>query len=75
LVRYFEKRECRVFEKRVLEKIFETKTEKAAGFWSKLLVDQLHDWYSSSNIICMRKSREWNGWACNTDGAKRYVQL
>jgi hypothetical protein len=67
---HFEMRECRVFEKRVLGKLFETKSEKVAGCWSKLHVDQLHDWYSSSNIICTRKSRDWNGWACGTDGGE-----
>jgi len=58
LVWYFEKREYRVFEQRVLRKLFETKSEKVAGCWRKFYVDQLHDWYSFPNIICMRKSRD-----------------
>jgi hypothetical protein len=40
----------RVFENRVLRKIFELKKEKD-GSWRKLHNDELHSLYSSPNIV------------------------
>jgi hypothetical protein len=52
----------RVFENRVLRKIFGPKMEKD-GSWRKLHNDELHNLYSSPNIVRVIKSRRmrWAG--------------
>jgi hypothetical protein len=52
-----------VFENRVLRRIFGPKRDEVTGGWRKLHNEQLHDLYSSSNIIRMIKSRmmRWAG--------------
>jgi hypothetical protein len=52
----------RVFEKRVLRKIFGPKREED-GLWRKLHNDELHSLYSSPNIVRVIKSRRmmWAG--------------
>jgi hypothetical protein len=52
----------RVFENRVLRKIFGPK-RKEDGSWRKLLNDELHNLYSSPNIVRVIKSRRmrWAG--------------
>jgi hypothetical protein len=52
----------RVFENRVLRKIFGTKTEED-GSWRKVHNDELHNLYSSPNIVRVIKSRRmrWVG--------------
>jgi uncharacterized membrane protein len=53
----------RVFEKRVLRRIFGPKTDEATGDWRKLHNEGLHNLYSSPNIIRMIDSRRmrWTG--------------
>jgi hypothetical protein len=53
----------RVFENRVLEKIFGPKRDEVAGEWRKLHNEELHILYSSPNIIRQIKSRRmrWAG--------------
>jgi hypothetical protein len=51
----------RVFENRVLRKIYGPKREKD-GLWRKLHNDELHSLYSSLNIVMVIKSRRM-GWA------------
>jgi hypothetical protein len=41
----------RVFEKRVLRRIFEPKGDEVTGGWRKLHNDELHNLYSSPSII------------------------
>jgi hypothetical protein len=57
-----EEHRLRVFENRVLRKIFEPKREED-GSWRKLHNDELHDLYSSSNIVRVIKPRRmgWTG--------------
>jgi hypothetical protein len=47
----------RVFENRVLRRIFGPKRDEVTGGWRKLHNEELHNLYSSPNIIRMIKSR------------------
>jgi hypothetical protein len=50
-----------VFKNRVLRKIFGPKREEVIGEWKKLLNEELHDLYSSPNIIQVIKETEVGG--------------
>jgi hypothetical protein len=52
-----------VFENRVLRRIFGRKRDEVTGGWTKLHNEELHNLYSSPNIIRMSKSRRmrWAG--------------
>jgi hypothetical protein len=52
----------RVFENRVLRRIFGPKRDDVMGDWRKLHNEELHNLYSSPNIIRMIKSRRMR-WA------------
>jgi hypothetical protein len=52
-----------MFAKRVLRRIFGPKREELKGEWRKLLSEEFN-WYSSSDIIRVIKSR-WIKWAGN----------
>jgi hypothetical protein len=47
----------RVFENRVLRRIFGTTTDEVTGEWRKLHNEELHDLYSSPHIIRIMKAR------------------
>jgi len=47
----------RVFEKRVLRKIFGPKRDEVTEYWRKLRNKELYYMYSSPNIITVIKSR------------------
>jgi hypothetical protein len=55
--------DLRVFENRVLRIIFGPKREEATGGWRELRNEELHNLYSSPNIIRMIKLRRvrWAG--------------
>jgi hypothetical protein len=57
-----EEHRLRVFENRVLRRIFGPKREEV-GSWRKLHNDELHSLYSSPNIVRVIKSRRmrWAG--------------
>jgi hypothetical protein len=70
--------ECRlrVFENRVLRRIFGPKRDEVAGEWRKLHNEELNDLYSSPNIVRVIKSRKmrWAGHVPRIDerrGVKR----
>jgi hypothetical protein len=50
-----------VFENRVLRRIFGPKRGDVTGDWRKLYNEELHNLYSSPNLIRMIKSRRMNG--------------
>jgi hypothetical protein len=57
------KKAVRVFDNRVLRRIFEPKRDEATGEWRRLHNEELNDLYSSPNIIRAIKSRRmrWAG--------------
>jgi hypothetical protein len=61
-----EEHRLRVFENRVLRRIFGPKRDKVTGEW-KLHSEELHNLYSSPDIIRQVKANEVGG-ACSTQG-------
>jgi hypothetical protein len=57
-----EEHKLRVFENRVLRRIFGPKRDGVTGGWRKLHIKELHNLYSSATIIIIIKSR-WLRWA------------
>jgi hypothetical protein len=58
-----EEQRLRVFENRVLRKVFGPKRDEVTGDWRRLHDEELNDLYSSPNIIWVIKSRRmrWGG--------------
>jgi len=58
-----EERRLRVFENRVLRRIFGRRRDEVTGEWSKLHNEELNDLYCSPNIVRVIKSRrmKWAG--------------
>ena len=58
-----EERRLRVFENRVLRRVFEPKMDEVTGEWRKLHNDELSDLYSLPSIVWVVKSRRmrWAG--------------
>jgi len=69
-----EERRLRVFENRVLRKLFGPKRDEVTWEWRKLHNEQLNDLYSSPNIVRVIKSRRmrWAGHVARM-GEKRIV--
>jgi len=59
----WEEHRLRVFENRVLKRIFGPKRDEVTGEWRKLHNEELNDLYSSSSIVRVIKSRRmrWAG--------------
>jgi hypothetical protein len=58
-----EERRLKVFENRVLRRVFEPKRDDVTGEWRKLHNEELNDLYSLPNIVRVVKSRRmrWAG--------------
>jgi len=69
-----EERRLRVFENRVLRRIFGPKGDEVTGEWRKLHNEELNDMYCSPNIVWVIKSRRmrWAGHVARM-GEKRGV--
>jgi hypothetical protein len=70
-----EEHRLRVFENRVLRKIFGPKREED-GSWRKLHNDELHNLYSSPNIVRVIKSRRmrWVGHVARIGEGRGWLQ-
>jgi hypothetical protein len=60
-----EEHRLRVFENRVLRRIFGPKRDEVTGGWRKLHIEELHGLYSSPSIVRVIKARRmrWAGHA------------
>jgi hypothetical protein len=57
-----DERKLRVFENRVLRRLFGPKRDKVTGEWRKLRIEELNDMYSSLNIRVIKSRRmSWAG--------------
>jgi hypothetical protein len=65
-----EERRLRVFENRMLKGIFWSKRDKITEEWRRLHNEELHDLYSSPNIVQVNNEM---GVACSTNGEERGV--
>jgi hypothetical protein len=66
-----EEHRLKVFENKVLRKMFDPKRDEVMGGWSKLHNEELHDLYSSPSKIRVIKSRRMRfGGACSPNGKK-----
>jgi hypothetical protein len=62
-----EEHRLRVFENMVLRRLFGPKRDEVTGEWRKLHNEELHNLYSSPDIIRQVKANEVGG-ACGTHG-------
>jgi hypothetical protein len=62
-----EEHRLRVFENRVLRRIFGPKRDEVTGKWRKLHNEELHNLYSTPDIIWQVKANAVDG-ACSTHG-------
>jgi hypothetical protein len=71
-----EEQRLRVFENRVLRRIFGPKRDEATGEWRRLHSEELNDLYSSPNIVRVIKSRgmKWEGHVARVGGKERCIQ-
>jgi hypothetical protein len=68
-----EEHRLRVFENRVLRKIFGPKRDEVTGEWRRLHNEELYGLYSSSNIIRVIKPRimRWAGHVAHMEEGRR----
>jgi len=61
IILHFEERSLRVFENRVLRRMFGPKRDEVTGEWRKVC-GELNDLYCSPNIVQMNSRRmQWSG--------------
>jgi hypothetical protein len=67
----------KVFENRGARRVFEPKRDETTGDWTKLRIEELHNLYSSPNIIRMIKSRRrrWTGHVARIGRNGLYVRF
>jgi hypothetical protein len=72
-----EQRRLRVFENRVLRRVFGRKRDEVTGEWRKLHNDELNDLYCSPNIVRVMKSRgmRWAGHVTRVGERRDYTGL
>jgi hypothetical protein len=72
-----EEHRLRVFENRVLRRIFGPKRDEVTGEWRKLHNEELHNLYSSPDIIRQDKSRRmrWAGHVARIEERKVFKVL
>jgi hypothetical protein len=72
-----EEHRLRVFENRVLRRIFGPKRDEVTGEWRKLLNGELHNLYSSPDIIRQIKSRRmmWAGHVALMGEGKKFYRV
>ena len=65
----------RMFENRVLRRIFGPRRNEVTGEWRKLHNEELNDLYCSTNIVRVIKSRMgWAGHVARMGGEERCIQ-
>jgi hypothetical protein len=72
-----EEHRMRVFENRVLRRIFGLKRDEVTGGWRQLHNEELHDLYSSPSIIKIMKSRRtrWAGHVARKEEKRNAYRL
>jgi len=67
----------RVFENRVVRRIFGPKSDEVTGEWRKLHNEELNDLYSSPNIVRVMKPKRmrWAGLVARTERRGAYIVL
>jgi hypothetical protein len=65
-----EENRLRVFENRVLRRLFGSKRDEVKGEWRKLHNEELRDLYSSPSIIRIIKLDDEMGRSCSTNGGE-----
>jgi hypothetical protein len=72
-----EERRLRVFENRVLRRVFGPKRDEVTGDWRKLHNEELNDLYSLPNIMRVVKSRRmrWAGHVARMGEERRVYRM